>query len=447
MLRASFIMLGLSCGLLAAAPSAFAAEAGKVVFVTGSAQLAGRAAALDAAVQEGDELSTGADGYVYVKTIDSGFLILRPNSKARIAAYKVDANNPGNTRVKLELLNGVARSISGDAVKKARQNFRFNTPVAAIGVRGTDFIVYTDQETSRVAVVSGGVVMSGFAGACGPEGGGPCEGDASRELFAGQAGALLQVRRGENVPQLLRSPALSPDQNAPPRGDEPVGKVAAPLPAVVELNLDAKKATNPLLRPPSTENVLPPPVKQDEGNTVVDNGGVAPTTPVDQPRVPTIAWGRYQALAGLAPDPAVKAELNDKKYAGSSAIGSYVIKRLANQEYVMPREGTASFVLQGGEAFLTAGALTEKAKVDSGSLHLDFAQSAFTTSLALSGDKLKTNITAFGDITQKGELSNSLLSPTTVRGYVGGAKQDEAAYIFKSIGVGMTAEGGVSWKR
>lgn len=191
--------------------SAAAGEAGKIVFVTGQAQLAARAAQLDAAVQEGDELATGTDGYIYVKTADNGFLILRPNSKARVIAYHADSAKPANTRVKFELLSGVARSISGTAVKQARQNFRFNTPVAAIGVRGTDFIVFTDQQTSRVAVVSGGVVVSGFAGSCGPEGGGPCEGNLSRELFAGQADALLQVQRGQKAPQLLRGQSVSPE--------------------------------------------------------------------------------------------------------------------------------------------------------------------------------------------------------------------------------------------
>src|SRR6202008_1200156 len=104
------------------------------------------------AVQEGDELVTGADGYIYVKTVDSGFLVLRPNSRARIVTYRIDAANPANSQVKFELLKGVARSITGQGIKQARQNFRFNTPVAAIGVRGTGFVVRTNEQTSFVTV-------------------------------------------------------------------------------------------------------------------------------------------------------------------------------------------------------------------------------------------------------------------------------------------------------
>jgi hypothetical protein len=218
----SLIIGALAC-MAQSAQSAQAAEAGKVIFVAGKATIAERQAADGAAVEEGQMLSTGADGFLYVKTVDNGLFILRPNTRAQIVTYHVDTQHPENTRVKLELLNGVARSKSGDAVKQARQNFRFNTPVAAIGVRGTDFTVFTDSTTSRVAVISGAITMSGFAGACSADGGGPCEGATSRELTAAQRGQLLQVKRGQVAPQLLQSSPLSPDQVSPPRADEPLG--------------------------------------------------------------------------------------------------------------------------------------------------------------------------------------------------------------------------------
>jgi hypothetical protein len=133
--------------LLFSVALAHAGQAGKLIFVAGSAQVAGRHAVEGTAVQEGDLLSTGSDGFIYVKTIDDGLLILRPNSSARIVSYHVDRESPANTRVKLELLRGVARAQSGTAVKQARQNFRFNTPVAAIGVRGTDFTANRKPES------------------------------------------------------------------------------------------------------------------------------------------------------------------------------------------------------------------------------------------------------------------------------------------------------------
>lgn len=458
MLRQILVSLSVGAGLLWSA-AATAGEAGKVVFVTGQVQLAKRAAVLDAAVQEGDEVATGADGYVYIKTVDAGFLILRPNSKARIAAYQVDQKNPGNTHVKLELLGGVARSISGTAVKQARQNFRFNTPVAAIGVRGTDFIVYTDQETSRVAVVSGGVVVSGFSGACGPEGGGPCEGSASRELFAGQYGMLLQVQRGQNMPQLLHNPSLAPDQSVPPRGDEPVGKVtpAASLPVTVQdVNLDAQKGAGLLnagkaaggnnTSQTGTDNG----VKVPPAEIVVDPGKpVIPPTPPAPPSPPEILWGRWQAVADVPQDAAALAKLRDGSFENAySAGGAYIIARLKSSQLVMPKEGTASFVLTGSEATLQqAGHDPVAAAIKDAHLAVNFGGRNFTTGLTVYTPDTSMAVSGQGSISSLGGLVSDLGADMTIRGYLGGSQAEQAGYVFKTINnPKLTAEGATSWK-
>jgi hypothetical protein len=460
---------GLLAVLAALSTDAAAGEAGKVVFVAGEVKLAARAAVLDAAVQEGDELSTGADGYIYVKTIDQGFLILRPNSKARVVAYHIDAANPANTRVKFELLQGVARSISGNGVKHARQNFRFNTPVAAIGVRGTDFVVYTDQQTSRVTVVSGGVVVSGFAGACGPDGGGPCEGGASRELFAGQAGLMLQVQRGQTAPQLLRSPVMSPaDQGAPARPDEPVGKVGAN--GGTEVNLDAQKAGNVLngakalnVAPPPPVVTVPPVVDQSDPPQVVVPPVVVPPVvvppevvpPVVAPPVlvygpPEVQWGRYQAVAGAPADTLVNAQISDlNKYAPAQVLGAYQIARLRDTAYVAPREGTAGFVLTSSDAILQrSGREAVQASVQDGKLSVDFGARTFNTSLTVVGDGVQVPFVSSGNVTKLGELVNvNSLADYRVKGYLGGASAEEAAYLFQYKNSAVMVNGATRWSR
>ncbi|MES2262015.1 MAG: FecR family protein [Pseudomonadota bacterium] len=485
MLRQLLFKLGLCSVALCGASAVLAAEAGRVVFVTGQVQLANRPAALDAAVQEGDEMSTGATGYIYVKTVDGGFLILRPNSKARITTYHVDVNTPANTHVKLELLDGVARSISGQAVKQARQNFRFNTPVAAIGVRGTDFIVYTDQQTSRVAVVSGGVVVSAFAGACGPEGGGPCEGSGSRELFAGQPGMLLQIQRGQHVPNLMHNPALSPDQSTPPRVDEPVGKVSsAPMPAApstplavapVEVSLDAQKNASVLIITKGPGNGTPPGGNANgngtpsvgTGTPSTGSGGVVlPETPpvVISPPVivppvevvkgpPEVIWGRYAAVAGAGPDTEVVATLGNGKYSQTYTIGPYAIGRVNTTALVLPTEGTASFALISSEAQLQkTGQEPVAAVVKDGKLDINFATKTFTTSLLVVSPEAELKVTGAGSVATKGAavgtLANSFTSGSNIRGFLGGAKADEAAYIFKSVNSPtLTATGATQWSR
>ena len=105
---------GMLLGLVAAAGGAVAAEAARAVFVSGQVQVGSRTLVLNDAIQEGDEIATGKQGYVYLKTVDNGLLILRPDSRARIVTYHVDKVDPSKTQIKFELLSGVARSVSGD---------------------------------------------------------------------------------------------------------------------------------------------------------------------------------------------------------------------------------------------------------------------------------------------------------------------------------------------
>jgi len=412
-----------------AAGWAHAGEAGRVALVVGDVQIAGQRVAPDRIVREGDELATGADGYTYVKTIDNGFLILRPNTRARIIAYHIDPQDPANTRIKFELLNGVARSISGQAVKQARQNFRFNTPVAAIGVRGTDFTVFTDQQTTRIAVISGGIVASGFSAACGPEGSGPCEGAASRELFAGQTDKLLQVNRGQGVPQLLRSNGLSPDTSAPPRSDEPAGKTAdagagKPLLTVNDINLDAQKGASALLL------------------------NAAPAIPPRQ-----IVWGRWQAILNQPGNVDIA-----KIFAANGqliAINSYfAILRTSGPDWQTPSQGAMGFALMQSEAYILnepSGTLSP-ASLQNAQLQVDFAKSTFATGFDLvSQQSERFKFQAQGVVTRDGTLigNSQFATPTNmvVSGVIGPENGGSAAYLFQGrvdsqrLATGVTAWG------
>jgi len=431
--------LGLTIALAQA--QAVAAEAGKVIFASGQAQVAGKAGAEGTSVDEGELLSTGADGFLYVKTLDNGLFILRPNTKARIVAYRVDRKNPANTQVKLELISGVARSKSGDAVKQARQNFRFNTPVAAIGVRGTDFTVYTDQDTSRVAVLTGGVVVSGFAGACRPEGGGPCEGAASRELFAAQRGQLIEVTRGA-APQLMQSGAAGPDQVSPPHKDEPVTKNGATTTTPI---LDARKGdsieklvSQVPAKPEPQPAPEPGPVMPENPPPVV----VAPTVPIDPevvvpvtPPLPErqILWGRWQAIADAPATIDATAPIGGARMVS----GDYVILRTAGRAYVIPERGNASFNLQGADATVRhdAGGAPVSAQVRNGMLSVDFGKASFTTSFDLINGREVSSMKAEGMIAADGRFGNSaFVRPNTnnmaVDGMLGSGG-NTAGYIFQ----------------
>lgn len=436
-------------GALMLSHAAYAETAGKVIFVAGSAKIADAPAKLDGAVEEGQLLSTGADGYIYIKTIDNGLFILRPNTQARIANYHVDNANPANTRIKLELLSGVARSQSGQAVKLARQNFRFNTPVAAIGVRGTDFTVFTDQDTSRVTVLSGGITMSGFAGACRPEGSGPCEGNTARELSAAQKGQLLQLQRGQAAPQLVQGNALlAPDTVAPPHGNEP--GAAAP----VDPSLDPKKSlslqekasqvkTPPVDETKTTNNALPPPV------VVVPTEPVVPPTPALPPR--EVSWGRWSTIAGESSPNTGLSKAGAERIAVNE---DYVLFRSTQgAKFATPQQGTAGFNMASGEGYIHDIGSSAKSPValSRGWLSLNFDEGSFYTMLVATTQSQESfNLGSRGKISADGLFSsvnrNLPDANMTVNGVITDA--NGASYIFQASPDSKRVINGVTvWKK
>jgi hypothetical protein len=444
----SLVFIALACAFQAAQ----AAEAGKIIFVAGKASVAGQAAVDGTAVQEGQMLSTGADGFLYIKTVDSGLFILRPNTQARIAAYQVDAKNPANTHVKFELLSGVARSKSGTAVKQARQNFRFNTPVAAIGVRGTDFTVFTDNDTSRVAVISGAIVMSGFSGACSPGGAGPCEGGASRELSAAQRGLLLQVQRGQAAPQLLQGSPLSPDQVSPPRADEPLahGAGAGGGGATGQPNLDAQKTVDLVKVVEKPVQPVPPPV------VVVTPPPVPPVAVTLALPDRDIVWGRWQVVAGRPPDFNLAQTKDQNELIALN--GNYALFRsLGPDSYVAPNNGSIGFQLKGGEAFMYTDytptfRIETAASLSNGALTVDFGSKSFATSIDVTSGADTFKLQGGGEVTADGRLNggtpNNQNGVMSLQGLLSKQNGGSAAYIFDSrIDEKRTLNGAAYWQQ
>ncbi|HEU4852814.1 MAG TPA: FecR family protein [Telluria sp.] len=452
------------------ANAAYAAEAGKVIFVAGEAKIVEGAAREGAPVQEGDMLSTGKDGFLYVKTLDDGLFILRPNTKARIVAYHVDAKDPKNTRIKLELLSGVARSRSGKAVKLARQNFRFNTPVAAIGVRGTDFTVFTDQDTSRVTVISGGIVVSGFVGACRPDGVGPCEGATSRELSAAQRGQLLQVRRGQAAPQMLQnSGAASPDQVSGPLPGEGIagtGSTIAP-------SLDAKKSSDvvqaaaeapptpipapppPVVTPsPPPVETGPPPQPVPEVPIVVPPSPPPAPGPVEPPLPDRkIVWGRWQPLLDKPADINLIEEKSKNDMLAVS--GNFALFLTPGKDYVLPSSGGMGFELQDSEAYIytedKSGLLVNAASLENGALSVDFGKRTFSTSMDLVNGAEKINLHATGALSANGRMygdsTYGRAGYINVNGVLSNEQGGSAAYVFDGrLDSKRTVNGATFWQ-
>lgn len=399
--------------LMLVSAACWAGPAAEVVFVSGDVRAGTPPRSLSAgdSVQEDEPLVTGADGHVYLRTPDRGFLILRPRSEARIVHYHYDPAQPQATRAKIELTRGVARAVSGEGVEQAREHFRFNTPVAAIGIRGTDFSVFTDAVETRASVRRGAIAMHGLDASCTAEGSGPCAGAV--ELSALTPEAMLRIRRGEQRPEKLDEPAnpLAPDRVAPPLMNELTSQAG--------------------------------------GHPTADTGarpGALPRPP-EAPRL--VDWGRWQALAGLPANLTLSdAMLADRRLAAMLPVFALVRDGAPT---MLPREGRASFRLREHEGYFvtTQGQMLESASASNARLTVDFGQRTFQTGMTLTGPSLQTQINASGTFSADGTMSSDFLkSDTNVRGALAGEHGGQAGYLYlKPLNDTVNATGATYWSR
>ena len=161
-------------------------------------------------LREGDKIATESNGHVHIKFKDNAVLSVRPRSELQILAYQFDEREPENSQVKFNLIEGTARAVSGDAAKAARERFRLNTPIAAIGVRGTDFVVSTTSDSLMALVNEGSIVVTPFSSECIVQGIGPCNTNGV-ELGSGSM-QILEFDSSMNVPQIV--PVLARGQDA-----------------------------------------------------------------------------------------------------------------------------------------------------------------------------------------------------------------------------------------
>ena len=152
-------------------------------------------------VRQADRVVTESNGHVHIRFIDEALVSVRPNSELEILAYVFNAEDPENSSIKFNLLEGTARAVSGNAAEAAKQRFRLNTPIAAIGVRGTDFVVTTTATLMTVLVNEGAVVVAPFSEECVAQGFGPCSTNAV-ELTADSL-QLIEFDSNMTLPRLV----------------------------------------------------------------------------------------------------------------------------------------------------------------------------------------------------------------------------------------------------
>jgi hypothetical protein len=116
-------------------------QAGVITLVEGEARIAPggtdpRPVKVGDVVNEGDLIVTSKDGEVHMTMQDTGFMVLRPNTRLRVVNYKADGGDD-DTGV-FRLLSGGLRSITGWIGRFNTRGYQVRTPSSTIGIRGTD---------------------------------------------------------------------------------------------------------------------------------------------------------------------------------------------------------------------------------------------------------------------------------------------------------------------
>jgi hypothetical protein len=93
-------------------------------------------------VYVGDKLITGVDGFLRLKMVDQALLDLRCYSILVIEEYDLHATT--RTSV-INLLQGSLRKVTGEIGKWKEDVYELRTPVASVGVRGTEYALRVFQ--------------------------------------------------------------------------------------------------------------------------------------------------------------------------------------------------------------------------------------------------------------------------------------------------------------
>lgn len=360
------------------------------------------------AILEGDIIKTTANGHVHIRFIDGGLVSVRPNSVFTIHQFRFNPSQPAASVVRLSLDRGEVRAISGQATQEAKDRFRLNTPLVAIGVKGTDFTTQAIQGATRVTVNQGAIVMAPFDQSCRADALGVCTGSRAKDLTADMVGMALVYRSGATDPSLQ----LISSQKEP-------GQIS---------QLDRQMRDNTVRAATS-----------------------ASKAPDDLLPATRLVWGRW-AQAPAAGD-ALTTSFRQAMRGNEVTVGDgyYFLFRQPNVPNQLPSLGNqVNFKLQASAAqYRTPANEIVSAQIDGGSFTIDFAQRNFTTQL-----QLQSNGIAPQNLQYSGKVdvqTGIFLSPTVNgQGSLAGALSlngRQAGYLFNSpVGLGSVS-GATLWGR
>lgn len=348
-----------------------------------------------------DRIETDSDGHVHIRFVDRGLFSVRPYSTLEIERYDYDPARPEASGVKLNLIEGEARSISGEAAHKARENYRINTPIAAIGVRGTDFVISAGQREVEARINEGAIVVTPFSAQCQADALSSCNVNG-QELAYGASQMLQLVADAGNAVLLPASdlPTSLLSQSSPQ--PQPQVQIASnPVAATQPVASGREERSGGELY---TESVTSLAVTKTIAVTLASTPPSPPSVPVAPPADPEftpdtlvssltlqnsqLLWARSYGAARPHDRITVPLELalaiDTRKGAVSTPSYSYVLfRQLSDLPRVQPNLGIVGFGLSSAQAMYSSNGVVELLDVNKGVLSINFNDATFATSLAM----------------------------------------------------------------
>ena len=153
-MRKTLILAGLVLGA-ASAGQVLAQTAGVVQFVAGDVKVvrqggAEREARKGVPISVGDTLLTPAGALAQLKMGDGAIVVVQPDTRLTVAEFHYAGVEDGTEKVHYRLERGGFRAVTGAIGHTHKKNYVIETPIAHMGVRGTDHESYYFPATGPV---------------------------------------------------------------------------------------------------------------------------------------------------------------------------------------------------------------------------------------------------------------------------------------------------------
>jgi len=406
------------------------AVVGEVTMVIGVAQLVGvdgqgRRLVRGAPVSEGDAIETAAGGHVHLRFVDGGRLSVRPASRLLVENYAQGSAQSGGTAIRFRLSEGGVRSITGAWGQAERERFRLNTPLAAIGVKGTDFTVAADSSQTLASVYTGSIVVTPMSTECSSSLG-PCVNGAERLLSELMRGQLIAVNGQQSVPVLV---AMA----------DSAGSASSP----------ANQSASRKVSVASVEAVNEKQVLSETQRLQIE----VPELEVPELKVTQLLWMRWPWTKASETD-VISQSFDAAMLKGlelTATDGAYVLMRTnVDARPLSSAEARADFRLAGSSAQLVrpegVGYVLDPVAVTGGRLSVDFTRSTYTTELGVAGDRIGTQQLASSGSLQKNGGMIGTLGGMQTRGSLS-TDGREAGYFFSGNLTAGQVRGITLWGR